>query len=84
MDSANMQAQTDRYAAQAAVQAQSNMIAQDRAAKAAAEMLSIPQEKVDVQLSTDPTPAEIDPATGRRKTSRTAFQSSPSPVGVKL
>lgn len=82
--SANMQANSDRMAAQAAVSAQSNMLAQQRAAQAAAELLSTPQEKVDVQLATDPTPAEIDPDTGRRKSTRSPFQAKAGSAGINI
>lgn len=73
--SANMQANSDRLNAQAAVQAQQTMLAQQRASTAAAELLSQPQEKIDVSLAPDSPPAEIDPDTGRRRTTRSSFTS---------
>lgn len=49
-------------------------LAQATAADAAATLLDVPMEQVEVDLA--PTPdAEIDPATGRRRPTRAAFQS---------
>lgn len=84
MASAEMQASSDRLAAQSAVSAQQTMIAQQAASARAAETLSTPQERVDVQLATDDAPAEIDPTTGRRKTTRGAFQTAPGSAGIRI
>lgn len=73
MTAANMQAKSDRLVAQAAQQSQETMLAQAKASEKAAETLSVPMEKVDVQLADYGDPAEIDPETGRRKTSRSPF-----------
>lgn len=72
LQSAEMQAQADRYNAQAAEYAMETSIAQDRAAKQAAEMLTKPQEQVEVYLGPEQS-AEIDPDTQRRKTARSKF-----------
>lgn len=82
--SANMQANSDRMVAQAAVLSQQTMLAQQKAAEAASATLSVPQEKVDVQLATDTTPAEIDPGTGRRKTTRSPFMGAASSSGIRI
>jgi alanyl-tRNA synthetase len=83
--SAEMQAGSDRLTAQAAQSAQETMLAQTRASERASEILSVPQEKVDVQLATDATPSEIDPGTGRRKTARSPFMAQgQASAGVRL
>jgi hypothetical protein len=66
----------DAYAAQGAAQARTNAIDLDKATKAAADLLTTPVEKAEVQLSEDVPAAEIDPATGRRRTTRSSFQMS--------
>lgn len=71
---AKSQAQNDAYTAQAAAQAKTSAIAMDQAAKAAAELLAQPVEKAQVALSEDTPVAEIDPTTGRRRTTRSSFQ----------
>lgn len=68
------QAQNDVYSAQAAAQAKESAIRMDQAAKAAADLLATPIEKAEVSLSEDTPLAEIDPATGRRRTTRSSFQ----------
>lgn len=83
LTAAKMQADSDSWATKAMQTSQETMIAQSRASSAAAELLSTPQEKVDVQLSTDPNPAEIDETTGRRKTTRTPF-TAPRSSGVSI
>lgn len=67
-------ASNDAYAAQASGQAKASAIALDTAAKQAAEMLAAPVAQAEVQLSEDTPAAEIDPATGRRRTTRSSFQ----------
>lgn len=71
---AKSQARNDIYSAQAAAQAKTSAIALDQAAKAAAELLAAPVERAEVSLSEDTPLAEIDPNTGRRRTSRSSFQ----------
>lgn len=68
------QARNDAFSAQAAAQAKTSAIAMDLAAKQAAEMLATPVEKAEVSLSEDTPVAEIDPQTGRRRTTRSSFQ----------
>lgn len=75
MDSAEMQAKNDRLMAQAAQQSRETMIAQDAAAQKASELLSVPQEQVEVSLGPEDT-AEIDPDTGRRKSTRSSYRSN--------
>jgi len=72
--SATRQATNDQYAAQAAAQAKTNTIAMEQAAARAAELLTQPQAKAEVALSEDVPAAEIDPETGRRRTTRSSFQ----------
>lgn len=67
-------ATNDVYSAQAAAQAKTSAIAMDQAAKAAAELLAAPVERAEVSLSEDAPVAEIDPNTGRRRTTRSSFQ----------
>ena len=71
---AKQQAVNDQYAAQAAAQARESAIKLDSAAKAAAELLAKPVDKAEVTLSEDVPAAEIDPSTGRRRTTRSSFQ----------
>lgn len=71
---AKSQANNDLYSAQAAAQAKASAIQMDQAAKAAAELLAQPVEKAEVALSEDTPVAEIDPQTGRRRTTRSSFQ----------
>ena len=68
------QATNDAYSAQAAAQAKSSSLQLDQAARQAAEMLATPVERAEVQLSEDVPAAEIDPNTGRRRTTRSSFQ----------
>lgn len=84
MDAANMEAANLRLQAQSAVQQQETMIAQDKAATAAAELLNTPVGQVEVQLASGATsPIEID-ATGRKKTARSLFQSKPPGTGISI
>ena len=78
LKSANLQAAADRVTAQGAQEARETMIAQDLASKSASNLLSKPQDKLDVALAPDTPDATIDPNTGRRKTVRSSFMASPS------
>lgn len=80
---AKSQATNDAYAAQSAAQAKTSAIAMDLAAKQAAELLATPVEKAEVSLSEDTPLAEIDPNTGRRRTTRSSFQMNRS-TGINL
>lgn len=71
---AKSQAQQDVFSAQAAAQAKTSALQMDQAARAAAELLAAPVAKADVRLSEDAPAAEIDPNTGRRRTTRSSFQ----------
>jgi hypothetical protein len=73
LTAANMQANSDRLVAQAAQQSQETMLAQTKAAEAASELLSTPQDQVDVNLAPDSHVAEIDPTTGKRRTTRSTY-----------
>lgn len=73
-ESAKQDAVNNQYAAQAAAQAQEAATNMDQAAKAAAELLSTPQEQAKVTLGEDTPVAEVDPTTRRRTTSRSSFQ----------
>jgi alanyl-tRNA synthetase len=84
LKAANMQAGNDRLLAQAAQQALETTLAQKRASDKAAELLSKPQELIDVQLAPDAPAAEIDATTGRRKTTRSKFMSSTSGSGIHI
>lgn len=83
MDSANMAAAADRETARGNVLAQQAMIAQSRASDKAAEMLKVPQENASVILSTGEDAPSIDPATGRRKTTRSQFF-APASSGISI
>lgn len=81
--SAAAQAQADRNAAIALQQGRETMIAQARASEKAQEMLSVPMEQVEVDLSANN--AEVDPATGRRRPTRAAFMSTRAPgSGIRI
>jgi hypothetical protein len=80
---ATASATNDAYSAQAAAQAKDNAVALDAASKEAAAMLTTPVEKAEVQLSEDTPAAEIDPTTGRRRTTRSSFQMQRS-SGINL
>lgn len=84
LEAANKQAANDALMSQAAQQGRETLVAQNAAAQKAAELLSKPQELVDVQLAPD-APAEIDPGTGRRKTVRQTYNvNRPSGSGIKI
>jgi hypothetical protein len=70
------EAKNDRLVAQGAQQTQEAMMAQRKAAQDASELLSAPQDQIDVQLAPDTPDAEIDRKTGRRRTPRSSFMSS--------
>lgn len=77
------QAQADRDAAIALQQGRETMIAQARAADKARELLSVPMEQAEVDLS--PESAEVDPVTGRKRPVRAAFMSTrASGSGIRI
>lgn len=78
------QATNDQYAAQAAAQAKTTAIEMEQASKAAAELLAQPVAKAEVSLSEDTPAAEIDPGTGRRRTTRSSFQINRRTSGINL
>lgn len=85
LESANKQAANDRILAVGAQQSRETLIAQNAASQRASELLSKPQGKVDVQLAPDPAIAEIDPATGRRRTTRSTYLSKKAPgSGIRI
>jgi len=71
---AKQQAVNDQYEVQASSQARENAINMEQAAKAAADLLAQPVDKAEVSLAEDTPAAEIDPNTGRRRTTRSSFQ----------
>jgi hypothetical protein len=84
LKAAEMQAANDRLVAQAAQQSLETTLAQKNAADKAAELLSKPQEQIDVQLAPDAPAAEIDVSTGRRRTTRSKFQSASTGSGIRI
>lgn len=82
--SANMQAANDRLVAQASQNATETMLAQKVASDRAAELLSRPQDTVDVQLGTGTDAPAIDPETGRRRTTRSKFTPKRPSTGLSL
>lgn len=81
---AERQAQQDRLSAQAANQSREAVIAQDKATMAASELLAKPVDQVDVQVGEATPAAEIDPNTGRRRTTRSSFQVNRKTSGLSL
>lgn len=84
LKAANMQAGADRVNVQGAQMALETTLAQKNAADKAAELLSKPQEQIDVQLAPDAPATEIDATTGRRRTSRSRFQSRVTGSGINI
>lgn len=79
------QSRSDRLVAQSVQQSRETMLAQNKASQYAAELLSKPQEQIDVQLAPDDPAAEIDENTGRRRTTRSSFMSAAqSSSGIKI
>lgn len=83
-ETATTQAANDRIMAQAAQQTRETAIAQDKASQAAAALLNQPVEAVDVQVGEDVPQAEIDPNTGRRRTTRSSFQMARKTSGLNI
>ncbi|GEM_PF-4569775 len=81
---AKQQAQSDRYGVQAAQKTTETMLAQEKAAQAASELLSKPQSAVDVKLAAGTDAASIDPATNRRRTTRAKFSPQAQSSGLKI
>lgn len=73
MDSANMQASSDREVARGNVLSMQATLAQSKAADLAAELLGKPQENAQVILSPEEDAPTIDPETGRRVSRRAQF-----------
>jgi hypothetical protein len=76
-------AANDAFSAQAAAQAKDSAVALDRAAQEAAALLATPVDKAQVALSEEAPAAEVDPGTGRRRTTRSSFQMKRS-SGINL
>lgn len=83
MKSAEMQAASDREATRGNALTMQTQIAQSRASDQAAELLNKPQKGATVILSPEEDTPEIDPETGRRKTARSSFFSTPS-TGINI
>lgn len=73
LQSANMQAASDREVARAAVNGMQTQIAQKQASDKAAELLTRPQEAPNVILAAARQKGEVDPVTGRRRSVRSKF-----------
>jgi len=71
--SAEMQAAADREAVRGNTLAMQTQIAQKLASDRAAELLSEPQEAPNVILSPQTEELEVDPETGRRRSTRARF-----------
>lgn len=83
LEAANLTAQGDRWNAQAAQYARETMVAQDKAATQAAELLTRPQDQVEIQLGPDAS-AGLDPVTGKRKTARAQFNIARPQAGLQI
>lgn len=75
-DSSEAEAKAAREAARGAQLSQETMLAQDRASRAAADLLKKPQGQIEVQLDTDSGGDTFDPATGKRRTTRSGYSSA--------
>lgn len=75
-EAAELEAKQHREAARGAQMATETMLAQDRASKAAAELLKRPQEEVEVELASRGGDDEFDPVTGKRRTTRSTYTSA--------
>jgi hypothetical protein len=81
---ATLQANNDKLAAQAAQSSVETTIAQDKAASAAADLLSTPMDQVDVLLgSNTDSGTTVDKATGKRRTIRSKFN-LPTAAGLNI
>jgi hypothetical protein len=84
-ESSQQEAAAAREAARGDVLAQQTLLAQDRAAKSAEELLSRPTGEVDVSLQSDASnSASIDPSTGKRRTKRASYGTGGSPSGIQI
>lgn len=81
-ESSELEAASAREAARGAVMAQQTMLAQDRAAKAASELLSRPQGEVDVELQSQDSGDTFDPATGKRRTKRSTYSAKAPSITI--
>lgn len=77
-------AKNDRLVAQAAEQSRETLTAQDTAARTASELLSKPQGMADVQVAPDGQTQGVDPATGRRRTTRQSYTAATPTSGIKV
>lgn len=83
MDSANMQAASDREIARGNVYSMMTQIAQKNAADRAAELLGATQKAPTVMLAPQADAGTIDPVTGKRKSLRDRFfKTAPSAVSL--
>jgi hypothetical protein len=73
LKSAEMQAANDRLVAQASQNSMETMLAQSVASDKAAELLSVPQGQIDVQLGASTDAPTVDEATGKRRTVRQKY-----------
>jgi hypothetical protein len=82
---AENQAKADRVVARGAQQTQETLIAQKKASEDASNLLNVPQDVIDVNLSTSASNSQIDPATGRRRNNRASFfNTKPTGSGIKI
>lgn len=82
-ESAEAEAKAAREAARGAVMNTETLLAQDKAARQAEELLSRPQGQVEVDLESVDASDTFDPATGKRKTKRASY-STASPTGIQI
>lgn len=77
-EASKLEAAAAREAARGSVMAQQTLLAQDKAARQAEELLSRPQGQVEVDLVSADNDGEntFDPATGRRKTKRASYSAA--------
>lgn len=84
LQSAEQQAQSDRWAAKAAQQTQETLLAQNKMAQYATEILSKKTGTLDVQLAPEAPATETDPKTGRRRNPRNRFGFVSGQSGISL
>ena len=83
MTAANLTAQNDRFAVQASQQQTETMLAQDKAAQAAATLLNIPTPQVDVSLGSNAQDGTTIDSSGKRRTARSKFTTA-SRSGINI
>lgn len=82
-DSSELEAKQARENARSAQIATETLIAQDRAGKAAAAILTKPQGEVNVELASTDNGDTFDAATGKRRTRRSTY-SAATPTSIQI